>query len=133
MTYQNTFVRLAQDCPEARAVEPPLRGKTVPVHYLQLEILREAPYRYTYEELVVESELRRHSESKETRAEILKRVRAKPLPCLRCSALAKRYGWGFHFDEKGRVAVVPAGTAEYRRFENRGDFQQVYAMRTSKA
>lgn len=133
MTYQNTFVQLAQDCPETRAIEPPLRGKAVPVHYLQLEILREAPYRYTHEELVVESELRRHSESKETRAEILKRVRAKPLPCLRCSALAKRYGWGFHFDEKGRVAVVPAGTPEYRTFENRGDLQQVYAMRTSKA
>lgn len=132
MTYLNTFVRLAPDCPETRAVEPPLSGKAVPVHFIQLELLRESPYHYTHEALVVESELRRPAEKKETRAEVLKRIRAKPLPCLRCSALAKRYGWGFHFDEKGRVAVVPAGTPEYRAFEKREDLQQVYAMRSKK-
>jgi len=131
--YRDTFIRLATDCPESRAIEPPVRGKAVPLHLIQLELLKEHPYRYTHEALVVESELRRHSPPLETKAEILARIRSKPLACLRCSPLAKRYGWGFHFDEKGRVAVVPAGTAEYLAFEKRADLQQVHAMRTKRA
>ncbi|BCU76201.1 DUF6157 family protein [Luteolibacter sp. LG18] len=133
MSYTNTFVRIAADCPESHAIEPPARGKTVPVHTIQLGLLRDAPYHYTHEALVVESELRRDPEEKETRAEIVKRVRSKPIPCLRCSSLAKRYGWGFHFDAEGKIAVVPAGSPEYLALEKRQDLQQVPAMRNKKA
>ena len=130
-SYRDTFVRIAPDCPESRAVEPPQRGKTVPLHLIQLDLLQTKPYHYTHEALVAECERRR--ETGETRAEILARIRSKPLPCLRCSALAKRYGWGFHFDGDGKIAAIPAGGADYRAFEKRTDLQQVHAMRGKRA
>ena len=32
---------------------------------------------------------------------------SKGQPCLRTSPLAKTYGWAFHFDHAGKIALVP--------------------------
>jgi hypothetical protein len=57
---------------------------------------------------------------------------ARSHTCLRASSLAKKYGWGFHFDSKGRVALVPVESAEYKRLARDGKFKQLLAMRSSK-
>lgn len=132
MSYADTFIRIAADCPETTGIEPPVRGGKKPVHLLQLELLRRHPYRYTHEQLAVESELLREDGAGGSRADILARIRSKPLPCLRTSPLAKRYGWGFHFDDAGRVAAVAAGTPDYSAFLARKDLQQVPAMRSKR-
>ena len=133
MSYKNTFIRLAQDCPEKEGIEPPSRGGKKPVHAIHLELLRKRPYSYSHEELVAEGELRREPSSGETKKEILTRLRAKPIPCLRTSALPKRYGWGLHFDEMGKIAAYPAGSAEYAKFVENPAIDQVLAMRSKRA
>lgn len=133
MSYHNTFIRLADDCPERAGIEPPSRGGKKPVHSLHLELLRAKPYSYTHEELIAECELRREPSTGETKKEILSRLRAKPIPCLRTSALPKRYGWGIHFDEKGRIAAYPAGSAEYAKFAGDSTISQVLAVRSKRA
>jgi hypothetical protein len=133
MTFRDTFVHIAADCPESSGIEPPCRGGKKPVHLIQLELLLGRPHHFTHETLVVESELLREPPTGETRAEILSRIRAKPLPCLRCSPLAKRYGWGFHFDGEGKIAVHPAGSASYGKLAADRNLDQVAAMRTKKA
>jgi hypothetical protein len=69
----------------------------------------------------------------ETRDQILARIRSKSLPCLRCSPLAKRYGWGFHFDAEGKIAVHPAGSSSYKKLAADRSLEQVPAMRSKKA
>jgi hypothetical protein len=34
---------------------------------------------------------------------------------MRLSMLTKRWGWGVHYDEEGRMALYGAETPEYRR------------------
>ena len=58
---------------------------------------------------------------------------AKPQPCLRASPLAKRYGWGIHHDEQGRIALIARGSSDYERLKSAGDLKVVPAMRNRKA
>lgn len=132
MSYRNTFIRIAADCPEQEGVEPPVRGGKKPVHLIHLELLRAKPYHFTHEALVAEGELRREPSTGETRKEILARLRTKPIPCLRTSPLAKRYGWGIHFDKKGKIAAYPAGSAEYAKLATDPELGQVLAMRSKR-
>lgn len=133
MTFLNTFIRIAADCPESAGIEPPVRGGKKPVHLIHLELLRDRPYHFNHEQLLVEGELRREPNSGETRKEIQARLRAKPLPCLRTSQLAKRYGWGLHFDADGKIAAYPAGSADYKKMAADRDIDQVPAMRSKRA
>ena len=132
MNYRNTFVRIAADCPEQEGIEPPSRGGKKPVHAIHLELLRKKPYFFTHEELVAEGELLRKPTTGETKKEILARLRARPIPCLRTSPLAKRYGWGIHFDKEGKIAVYPAGFPEYEKFTSDPSIGQVPAMRSKR-
>jgi len=56
-------------------------------------------------------------------------------PCLRASALTKRYGWGVHFNSKGKAALYSRDSKEYEAFEeNRGGaVKLVKAMRNKRA
>lgn len=132
MNYTNTFIRIAADCPETEGIEPPSRGGKKPVHAIHLELLRGKPYFFTHEELIAEGELRREPSTGETRKEIFTRLRAKPIPCLRTSALAKRYGWGIHFDKDGKIAAYPVGSVEYRKLQKDPKVDQVLAMRSKR-
>lgn len=131
-SFRNTFIRISPDCPETEGIEPPVRGGKVPVHLIHLRLLREKPYHHTHESLILEGELSREPATGETRAEALARLRAKPLPCLRTSALPKRYGWGFHFDPEGKIAAYPAGSKEYRKLLQDKEIHQVAAVRSKR-
>ena len=58
---------------------------------------------------------------------------AKSQACLRASPLGKRYGWGLHHDEHGRVALVGLGTEEYARLAKDDTLKQLKAMRSKRA
>ena len=81
---------------------------------LQYEMLADAPYRFTSDEVVFGV----HAARAGVPAADMDAARAaffsKGQPCLRSSPLAKAYGWGFHFDELGRVALVASGSKQYR-------------------
>ena len=58
---------------------------------------------------------------------------AKPQACLRSSPLVKIYGWGLHHDEKGRVALVGAGTEPYKALLADPQLETVNGMRRKRA
>ena len=55
-------------------------------------------------------------------------------PCLRASALTKRYGWGAHYDEAGKIALYGMETSEYKQFiqNESGDTKLLRAMRSKR-
>jgi hypothetical protein len=126
-----TFVQVAPDCPVDRAVVPVARGVRKPIHVLQYELLTESPYSLSHEDLLYEVHVRHKglTPGKEVRDTLL----AKPHPCLRASALTKKYGWGVHYDARGKIALYAVESAEYRRLSGpEAGMKVVLAMRNRR-
>ena len=131
--FQSTFIEVAEDCPVAVAEPPPNKGEKKTIATLQFELLAEAPYRYTSDDVVFTVHADRAGIPDLERAEAREQFFSKGQACLRSSPLAKRYGWGFHFDEEGRVALVPGGRDEYEQFAADPGVRRVKAMRSKRA
>ena len=119
-TITDTFVLIAPDCPATAAVVPVARGAGLTVPVIQYELLTARPYTLTLEDLIYQTHVRRAgltpAEADRRSTAIRAELFAKPHPCMRASALPKRYGWGVHHDGRGRMALIAMGSAEYRRF-----------------
>jgi hypothetical protein len=130
--YTNAFIAVAEDCPVAVGTAPPEREPPTVAH-MQYEMLEEAPYRFTSDEVVFGV----HAAQARVPAADMDAARAaffaKGQPCLRSSPLAQAYGWGFHFDADGRVAMVGLGTDHYETLAADGSLEQRRAMRRSRA
>lgn len=136
--YYNTFITVSPDCPAEFGTVPPDKkgGRTKPS--LEYELATCHPYGYTQEELMYEVHVRHKEiapEELEARgAEIRNEFFSKPKACLRASMLPKKYGWGIHFNEAGKMALVPVESAEYHRFVEGGHGNMIVlpGMRNSR-
>ena len=124
MGYRDTFIRIAGDCPTAVGVVPAARGDRRSIHVLQYELLAARPYRLTHADLRFEVHVLHKAvpaaEVEARAAEIRAGLLATPHPCLRASLLPKKYGWGVHYDQHGRIALFGAESDVYRRFTRPG-------------
>ncbi len=134
MNYINTFITVAPDCPATEGVVPPGRGGTRSIPRIEYELLSCRPYHYTQEELQFAVYLEREglAPTGKERQALWDAFFSKPRACLRTSALLKKYGWGLHFDEQGKIALVAVNTAEYRKFQTSKTLKVLAAARSSK-
>lgn len=135
MAYTNTFITIAEDCSATISEVPVPRGDKKPMHLIQYELLTDKPYTYTHEDLVFEVYVRHKAipeadRTIELRADFLK----KEHPCLRASALTKRYGWGAHYNDEGKIALYALESPEYRAFISNEDssVKLLKAMRSKR-
>lgn len=140
MNYIDSFIAVADDCPVRTGVVPPAKPdakKTIAV--IQYELLAGAPYVYTQESVLFLTHVRHTGippAAVEARGELLREeFFATPRACLRASPLAKKYGWGFHFDRQGKVALCPMESSTYRTFAagGQGGPTVLKAMRSRRA
>lgn len=131
--YFNTLIEVAEDCPITAAEAPPVRDDKQSVANLQYDLISEAPYRFTSDDVIFTVHADRAGIPEQDRATERERFFSKGQPCLRSSPLAKRYGWGIHSDAEGRVALVPVGSDEYRRLAANPDTDHLRAMRSKRA
>jgi hypothetical protein len=135
----NTFVLIATDCPVESGTIPTQRGETPTIPVLQHQLLSSKPYGLTLEELMLEVYLRREGltkvEAKAQSAAIQEKLFGKSYPCMRASPLPKKFGWGVHYDESGKLAIYSADSKEYQRFASGkvAGIEVVTAMRTKRA
>lgn len=136
LNYYRTVIAVADDCPVATAVPPPVRGQARSVAVVQYEMLIDRPHVHTQEDVLFASWWERQDRPDASEAEI-GRLRAeflaRPQPCLRSSPLPKKYGWGLLFDDRGRVALLPVESAEYRRLVEAGDDDGVTVLRALRS
>src|SRR5262245_45119092 len=133
----NTFICVAEDCPARTGEEPPLRGGSPTVAGLQYQMIAQAPYRYTSDDVVFATsapgrQLGAKATGKErslARGEFFSRGQA----CLRASGLGKRFGWGIHADAEGRVALYAVDSERYQALARDPNLSQTRAMRTKRA
>jgi hypothetical protein len=68
------------------------------------------------------------------RQELWAELFQKGHPCMRASALTKRYGWGAHYNQHGKIALYPMESEEYQQFVQAPTGIKVLgAMRTKRA
>ncbi|MCU0432738.1 MAG: DUF6157 family protein [Bacteroidia bacterium] len=131
--YISTFIQIADDCPLKEA-DVPAPGKKEPsIAELQFKMIYDNPYKYTSDDVLFEVYAQRNgikaSEKKAAREAFFSKGQA----CLRASPLTKRWGWGVHNNEEGKVAIYAAGSAEYKKLMTDKSLKQTKAMRSSRA
>lgn len=106
--YTDTLILPAPDTKAVAAAVPPT-GKGS-VAELQYERLSGEDYTWTSDDLLFDVHCQRKGIAGADRGTERERFFSKGQPCLRTSPLAKTYGWAFHFDPDGRIALLPMGS-----------------------
>jgi hypothetical protein len=129
--YADTFIRVASDTSASQAQVPPART-VASVAQLQHELLADAPYTMTSDDLLFAVHAIRNGIADEELREARRVFFATARACLRASPLAKSYGWGIHHDSHSRVALVPVGSDEYGRLSEDPALRQLDALRSKR-
>ena len=131
--YFNTLIEVAEDSSATTGEPPPVAGDEKSVAALTYEMLHAHPYEFTSDDVVFSVFAARKGVPKEALKAQRERFFAKGQACLRASPLAKRYGWGIHSDEEGRVALYGVDSKEYRGLVADGSVVKKKAMRAKRA
>lgn len=130
--YKNTFIEIAEDCPAAIAEIPPSKEGKISVANIHFDLIAANPYKYTSDEVVFRYYAVKNDLPDSGWEQEWEKFFSKGQPCLRTSPLAKRYGWGIHCNQEGRVALYGAESEEYRNFLHQPDIKVVKAMRSKR-
>lgn len=130
--YTNTFVEIAEDSPAALGEIPPIRGTDRSVANIQFEMIRQNPYKYTSDDVIFHCYATKKDLTESELAEEREKFFSKGQACMRTSPLTKRYGWGVHNNEEGKIAIFGAETEEYKKYSTDKDIQKVKAMRSKR-
>ena len=133
LNYYNAFIEVADDCPVTQAEVPPPKGNKKTKAVLEYEMIAKHPYKYTGDDIAFQIYALQQAFAKDRWPAERAKFLAQDQPCLRASALGKRYGWGVHCNEHGKVALVALGSADYRRFANDAKLKHLKAMRSKRA
>jgi len=129
--YTDTFIKIADDCP-ATAGERPPSGNKKSIAELEYEMLHGHPYKYTSDEVLFRVYAQRNDLTETEQAEAKALFFSKGQPCFRASPLTKRYGWGVHYDHKGRMALYGCETADYGKFSGDDQLKILKAMKAKR-
>lgn len=130
--YQNTFIEIADDCPTKFGEIPPLKGDIKTVANMQFEIISKNPYKFTSDDVLFQVYAIRKDLIKADYKEAREEFFSKGQPCFRSSPLTKRYGWGVHSNEDGKIAIYGAETPEYKKYTTDKNIKTVKAMKSSR-
>jgi hypothetical protein len=130
--YQNTFIEIAQDCAATKGEVPPTKGDKKTVANIQFEMIFKHPYQFTSDDVLFQVFADRNDVSKADYKKARAQFFSKGQPCLRASPLTKRYGWGVHSNQDGKISILGVETAAYKKYSSDKTLLVVKAMRNSK-
>jgi hypothetical protein len=129
--YFNTFIAVADDCPVTVAEVPPLKAEKTAAN-IQFEMIKDAPYQFTSDEVLFQVYALKNNISEADREIQKQKFFSKGQPCFRSSPLTKRYGWGVHFNAEKKMALFAVETEEYRNLSHDRNIKTVKAMRSKR-
>jgi len=129
--YTNTLIEIAEDCPAKAGEIPPIKNKKS-VANLQYELLVDHPYQFTSDEILFSVFATRKEILKKDLEDQRAQFFSKGQPCFRASPLTKRYGWGVHADQTGKIALLGAETETYQNLKADASVQKKKAMRSKR-
>lgn len=116
MSYKNTFITSSEDSTANSAVVPVPRNGKPTIASIQYDLIKNNPYKYTQEDVQFNTYLIKNGIELQQMEEMRKQFFSKPQACFRASPLVKKYGWGIHYDEQGKIALFSVNSNEYNRF-----------------
>jgi hypothetical protein len=130
--YTDTFIEIADDCPTTSGEIPPLKGEQKTIANIQFELVSKNPYKYTSDDVLFQVFAEKNGLAKGEYKKAREDFFSKGQPCFRASPLTKRYGWGVHGDAEGKIALVPCGTPEYKKFSKNKSLTVIKAMKSKR-
>lgn len=132
----NQFIQIAPDCTARTAIVPQDRGQRRSIASIEYQLLSSKPYGYTLEELKFAT----HVQHKQIPPAVLQAQRqqlweayfVKPCACMRASPLTKKYGWGAHYDQHGRIAIYAVESKAYGGFVQDKKMKKYSALRSRR-
>jgi len=131
--YYNTNIDTAEDCPVQTAEIPMVKEGKKTIANIQFEMIMENPYQYTSDDVIFNVYALKNNISKTDAAKERTAFFSKGQACLRASPLPKRYGWGIHFNEEGKIAIYAAGSEEYTKLAADKNLKHLKAVRSKRA
>ena len=130
--YQNTFIEVAEDCPAANGEIPQQKGDKKTVANIEFDMISKNPYKYSSDDVLFQVFADKNDLTKSEYEKSREQFFSKGQACFRASPLTKRYGWGIHNNENGKIALYGMETPEYQKLSKDKNLKVVKAMRTSK-
>lgn len=131
--YYNAFIAVSEDCNEEKGQIPPMKEEAPSIAALQFNLIQQNPYKYTSDDVVFQVYAQKNNIPKADYSEAREKLFSKGQPCLRASPLTKKYGWGIHFNEEGKIAIYGCDSEEYKNFVAGDSVTIVKAMRNKKS
>ncbi|MBM7717437.1 hypothetical protein JOC94_004465 [Bacillus thermophilus] len=132
MSYKNTFITSSEDSTVDSAVEPVPRNGKPTIASIQYELIKHNPYKYTEEDVQFKTYLIKHQMELHHTEEMREHFFSKPQACFRASPLVKKYGWGIHYDEQGKIALYGVNSEAYNRFLDLENITLLKGMRSKR-
>ena len=133
MNYFATLIEVADDCPATEGQAPQAGGGKNTKAVVEYEMLVKQPYKYTEEDIAFDTYAVLHDIPKASWPEARKKFLGKGHPHLRVSALAKRYGWGFHNNAEGKIALIAVESSGYKQLMDDPRTTKIKAFRSTRA
>ncbi|PXV61974.1 hypothetical protein CLV62_12317 [Dysgonomonas alginatilytica] len=130
--YYNTFIEVSEDCFLEKAEIPIERASKETIATIQFYRIKENPYIYTSDEIIFHIYASKNEIGADDIEEEKTQFFSKGQPCLRCSPLPKRYGWGIHYNAEGRIAIYAIESDEYSKLKADTTLKHLKAMRSSR-
>ncbi|MFN3851074.1 MAG: DUF6157 family protein [Spirosomataceae bacterium] len=130
--YINTFIEVSDDCPTTVGEIPPQKGEAKTVANIQFDLVKKNPYKFTSDDVFFKVFAERNDLTESEYPAAREKFFSKGQPCFRASPLTKRYGWGVHSDQNGKIAIYGCETAEYQKLQKDSSLKVVKAMKSSR-
>lgn len=130
--YFDTFIQVADDCPAVSGEIPKAKGNSKTVAEIQFEMIAKKPYAFTSDDVLFKVFAQRNDISSAEEEEAREKFFSKGQPCFRASPLTKRYGFGLHANQEGKIAIYGMETDEYAKLSANDNLKKLKAMRTAK-
>jgi hypothetical protein len=130
--YFNTFIEVADDCISDIGLIPPQKGDSQSIANIQFDLISKNPYKFTSDDVLFMVFASKMDLIADEYADARKGLFSKGQACLRSSPLTKRYGWGIHCNQDGKVAIYGVETDKYQEFQQDSSLKKVKALRSKK-
>ncbi|GIN72701.1 hypothetical protein J14TS2_31760 [Bacillus sp. J14TS2] len=132
MSYQNTLITISEDSDVTEAVVPVPRNNKATIASIEYDLMKEHPYEYTQADVQFKTYLIKNQLDSANLDELREQFFSKPKACFRASPLVKKYGWGIHYDQEGKIAIYGVNSEEYQRFLHNDQIQKRKGMRSQR-
>ncbi|MFS0780491.1 DUF6157 family protein [Bacillus sp. 1P06AnD] len=133
MSYKNTFISISEDSDNDSAIVPAPRNNKPTIASIEYGLIKENPYRYTEADIQFKTHLMKNElEATNFPDGLREAFSSKPKACFRASPLVKKYGWGIHYNQEGKLALYGVNSEQYNQFLHSSEVTQLKGMRSKR-